>query len=68
MQSIFINELGNEITLTTTDINPAPTGTYSEIGISIEGPRSLSEWIITIGEARELCSQLCRILASSTSP
>ena len=53
----FKNELGNSITVTTSDVRESG-GAHKEVEIRIKGPGSESDWIITLAEAREVLRQL----------
>ncbi len=68
MQSTFRNELGNSITVKTAHVRSGG-GTsvdFESLNISLEGPTSISEWTITIDEAREVHRQLGHWIAIST--
>lgn len=69
IKSVFKNELGNKITIRIK--NKRDTGTnfktkeefkFTGVSISIEGPTSISENVITKKEAEELCMALDNFL------
>ena len=69
MQSTFRNELGNAITVKTAHVRSC-SGTrvdFESLKISLEGPTSISEWTITIDEAREVHRQLGQMITTQTS-
>ncbi len=60
MQSTFINELGNTITVKTT--RTRSDYEYGDIEMKIEGPASHSSWIVTYDEATVIWVHLGKLL------
>ena len=63
MQKKFKNELGNTITITTSDVR-ASEKEHMEVQICIQGQESESDWIITLAEAREVLYQLEKAISA----
>ena len=63
MQSEFINELGNAITVCTARI--CSDSDYDEVNLCIEGPASCSSWTVTYKEATSIWQQLGKVLKPS---